>query len=157
MTEARKGPAILGGATVPPDLCPALSRALERVIDLAFGGPGKAKVEAKDMILFDFTAQVHANAAAVSAERLANMQVNRGADSARVRTCEHPASSQQEPVWLRTEDAAAIAGTSARTLRREIDRGVLAAARDRRGYLVDLQSLIAYVSRRRDEDNGKAT
>lgn len=150
MTETRRGPAITGGIFLGPDRFAALDRALSRVIGLAFGGPGKAEVTPDDLILLDFTAQVHA-AAAVSADRGGNMQVSAGADTSDVRTRGPVSSSGQELAALRTEDAAVVAGRSARTLRREIDRGVLKATQDPRGYLVDLQSLIAYVRTRRDK------
>ena len=144
MIETRKGPAILGGATVPPDLCAPLSAAIKRVLDFSFGEPGRLKVTADDVILLDFQAQMLAVAEAVSAGRQPSMQVIAGADTSAVRTCEHLSSSQQEPVWLGTEDAAVVMGTCARTVRREIDRGVVTATQDSRGHLVDLQSAIAY-------------
>ena len=149
MTENRKGPAILGGAYVPPGLCRPLSRALSRVIDLAFVGPGKPRVTQDDVILFDFTAQVLA---------VANGSARNHEDgSARFREPGPVSPCDQEPA-LTVKEAASSAGLSQEFVRRLCRRGrAFRAWRGRRGaWLIDTREFAQWAASRRDEDDGKA-
>jgi hypothetical protein len=149
VTETRRGPAITSGIFLSPDLCRPLGHALGRVIDLAFGEAGKARVTPDDVILIDFTAQVLAVASGSAR--------NQEDGSVRFREPVPVPLCDQEPV-LTVKEAARSSGLSEEFVRRLCREGrAFRARRGRRGaWLIDAAEFAQWAASRREGHDGKA-